>query len=177
MKLPSPCPKREEKGSTSTFEEERRPPKRDSEGPNIRITGYATWLNWDGSLRQAGAITYRPYNMGMEVYEGAAGDPSPIDKALTFDLCSSRLFYPQPEGQDARLIITDKRNGSVVFNHSLPWLLSLYGGSEKLEKWSTQEYLDRQDHYTLMFFFDANYNFYARIKVNDWVVHLSDVEF
>ena len=38
-----------------------------------------------------------------------------------------------------------------------------------------QEYFDRQDHYTLMFFFDANYNFYARIKVNDWVVHLSDV--
>lgn len=142
---------------------------------DIRITGYATWLNWNGSLRQAGPVTYRPYNMGMEVYEGAANDPSPIDKALTFDLCSSRLFYPQPEGQDARLIITDKRNGSVVFNHSLPWLLSLYGGSEKLDSWSILEYLDRQDHYTLMFFFDANYNFYARIKVNDWVVHLSDV--
>lgn len=41
--------------------------------------------------------------------------------------------------------------------------------------WSIHEYFDRQDHYTLMFFFDANYNFYARIKVNDWVVHLSDV--
>lgn len=41
--------------------------------------------------------------------------------------------------------------------------------------WSIQEYLDRQAHYTLMFFSDANYNFYARIKVNDWVAHLSDV--
>lgn len=142
---------------------------------DIRIDGYATWLNWDGALRQASPVTYHPYNQGMDVYEGAAGDPSPIDRALTFDLCSSRLYYPQPEGHDARLVITDKRSGEVVFNHSLPWLLSLYGGSERLSSWSTQEYLDRQDHYTLMFFFDANYNFYARIKVNDWIVNLSNV--
>lgn len=144
---------------------------------DIRIDGYATWLNWDGSLRQAGEVTYRPYNVGMDIYEGSATDPSPVDKALTFDLCSSRLFYEQPQGRDARLVITDKRSGEVVFNHSLPWLLSLYGGSERLKTWGTQEYLDRQDHYTLMFFFDANYNFYARIKVNDWVVNLAEVEF
>ena len=142
---------------------------------DIRIDGYATWLNWDGSLRQAGDITYRPYNEGMDIYEGAPDDPSPIDKALTFDLCSSRLFAQNAQ-HDSRLVITDRRSGQVVFNHSLPWLLSLYGGSERLKDWSTQEYLDRQDHYTLMFFFDANYNFYARIKVNDWVVNLSEVD-
>lgn len=53
--------------------------------------------------------------------------------------------------------------------------MTIYFACLANHSWSIQEYLDRQDHYTLMFFSDANYNFYACIKVNDWVVHLSDV--
>lgn len=64
MKLPSPCPKREEKGSTSIFEEERRPPKRDSEGPNIPEKTF--FCPQDGYLRAKREFSHAIYAMGRE---------------------------------------------------------------------------------------------------------------
>jgi hypothetical protein len=82
------------------------------------------------------------------------------------------------EYDDKRIIITDKRTGKVIFNHSLPWFLALCG--ERTDKgWQDQEYLDRQDHYTLVFYVPSpgsDYHMDARIKVNGWVLNLRDIE-
>ena len=96
------------------------------------------------------------------------------DVALIYDLRSARLF----RNDDTRLVITDKRSGKEVFNHSLPWLLSLYGGDQRHKDWDDQEYLDRQDHYTLTFYVDdtRDYSFTARVKVNGWILNLIDTD-
>ena len=112
----------------------------------------------------------------------------PIDKALVYDLSSSRMFERKndvntrstesKEYDDKRIVITDKRTGKEIFNHSLPWFLALCG--ERSDKgWGSQEYLDRQDHYVLVFYVPSpgtSYNMDARIKVNGWVLNLQDAE-
>ena len=111
-----------------------------------------------------------------------------IKKALVYDLSSSRMFERKndvnnsnpdsKEYDDKRIVITDKRSGKVIFNHSLPWFLALC--SERIEKgWPEQEYLDRQDHYTLVFYVpnpDTDFYMVTKIKVNGWVLNLRDIE-
>ena len=110
-----------------------------------------------------------------------------IDKALVYDLSSSRMFERTDDDittrsgkdyDDKRIVITDKRSNKVIFDHSLPWFLALCG--ERTEKdWGSQEYLDRQDHYVLTFYVPSsttgnNYNISTKLKVNGWVLNLQD---
>lgn len=144
---------------------------------DVRITGIANTLDIYGNNNGTGSITYLPYQTDLVTNEGdeANVNGQPVDKALVYDLKSSRLF----EGHtDQRIIITDQRTGRQLFNHSLPWLLALYNGSLRNQQWSDQEYLDRQDNYFLTFYVanpSANFYFSAKVKVNDWVVNLQDV--
>lgn len=154
---------------------------------DIRIVDANNYLDHKGDLMvsprsetPAEEVAHIPHNMARAVNGSAATtrDGEEIleeenkDVALVYDLSSARLF----RDDDTRLVITDKRSGRVAFDHSLPWLLSLYGGEQRHKTWSDQEYLDRQDHYTLTFYVDdtRDYNFTARLKVNGWVLNLID---
>lgn len=168
---------------------------------DIRIVDANSWFDHKGDLlvnpiseTDNEEVTHVPHNSlmatnngtstitdGKNVSEEQGHDESQEileeedrDVALIYDLRSARLF----RNDDTRLVITDKRSGKVVFNHSLPWLLSLYGGDQRNKDWDDQEYLDRQDHYTLTFYVDdtRDYSFTARVKVNGWVLNLIDTE-
>ena len=135
-------------------------------------------------------ITYVPYNEKLVVNSSGNTqvEGEEIDKALVYDLSSSRMFERKndvstrntesTEYDDKRIVITDKRTGKVIFNHSLPWFLALCG--ERTDKgWEDQEYLDRQDHYTLVFYVPSpgtDYHMDARIKVNGWVLNLQNTD-
>ena len=156
---------------------------------DIRITNGNKWFDHKGDLlvtptseKDKEKITHVPHNRSMATNDGTTNaaenneilDEEDRDVALIYDLRSTRLF----RHDDTRLVITDKRNGKEVFNHSLPWLLSLYGGDQRHKNWDDQEYLDRQDHYTLTFYVDdtRDYSFTAKVKVNGWVLNLIDTE-
>lgn len=168
---------------------------------DIRIVDGNNWFDHKGDLLVSPIseddkeeITHVPHSRSMATNHGtstiADGKDDPTkegsndgkeilaaedkDIALIYDLRSARLF----RNDDTRLVITDKRSGKEVFNHSLPWLLSLYGGDQRHKDWDDQEYLDRQDHYTLTFYVDdtRDYSFTARVKVNGWVLNLIDTD-
>lgn len=157
---------------------------------DVRIEGSAAWLDHQGKKVKNEAITYLPYNQEHRTnYDGENTliENEPVDQALVYDLASSRMFERESDGvrtsekneyDDKRIIITDlrdKENPKVVFNHSLPWLLALYG--EHFHKnWNAQEYLDREDHYALIFYVpdSRDYNLDAKVKVNGWVLNLQD---
>lgn len=147
---------------------------------DVSITGNAPWLNPDGSRVEKEDITYLPHNAQMVSSNGEVSvSGEAIDRALVYDLCSSRLFAGD---NTQRIVVTDKTTGKVLFDHSLPWLLALYGGDERLKTWDDQEYLDRQDHYVLTFYVNTStgpsqsYAFAARLKVNNWVLNLVDLD-
>ena len=161
---------------------------------DVRIEGSAAWLDHKGEKVKNEKITYLPYNMERRAnYDGAHTEVNeePVDQALIYDLSSSRMFERQNDRRvvrdgdknnydDKRIIITDLRdkdNPIELFNHSLPWFLALCG--EKVNpNWDDQEYLDREDHYVLMFYVSdkRDYNMITKVNVNGWNVNLKDTE-
>ncbi len=161
---------------------------------DVRIEGSAAWLDHKGEKVKNEGITYLPYNMERRAnYDGAHTEVNeePVDQALIYDLSSSRMFERQSDRRavrdgdeinydDKRIIITDLRdkdNPIELFNHSLPWFLALCG--EKVnQNWEDQEYLDREDHYVLMFYVSdkRDYNMITKVNVNGWNVNIKDTE-
>lgn len=161
---------------------------------DVRIEGSAAWLDHNGEKVKNEGITYLPYNMERRAnYDGAHTEVNeePVDQALIYDLSSSRMFERQNDRRvvrdgdknnydDKRIIITDLRdkdNPIELFNHSLPWFLALCG--EKVnQNWDDQEYLDREDHYVLMFYVSdkRDYNMITKVNVNGWNVNIKDTE-
>lgn len=161
---------------------------------DVRIEGSAAWLDHNGEKVKNEGITYLPYNMERRAnYDGAHTEVNeePVDQALIYDLSSSRMFERQSDRRsvrdgdkskydDKRIIITDlrdKNNPIELFNHSLPWFLALCG--EKVnQNWGDQEYLDREDHYVLMFYVSdkRDYNMITKVNVNGWNVNIKDTE-
>lgn len=161
---------------------------------DVRIEGSAAWLDHKGEKVKNEKITYLPYNMERRAnYDGAHTEVNeePVDQALIYDLSSSRMFERQSDRRvvrdgdknnydDKRIIITDLRDKDhpiELFNHSLPWFLALCG--EKVnQNWDDQEYLDREDHYVLMFYVSdkRDYNMITKVNVNGWNVNIKDTE-
>ena len=161
---------------------------------DVRIEGSAAWLDHNGEKVKNEGITYLPYNMERRAnYDGAHTEVNeePVDQALIYDLSSSRMFERQSDRRtvrdgdksiydDKRIIITDLRDKDhpiELFNHSLPWFLALCG--EKVNpNWDDQEYLDREDHYVLMFYVSdkRDYNMITKVNVNGWNVNIKDTE-
>ena len=161
---------------------------------DVRIEGSAAWLDHKGEKVKDERITYLPYNMERRAnYDGAHTEVNeePVDQALIYDLSSSRMFERQSDRRavrdgdkniydDKRIIITDLRDKDhpiELFNHSLPWFLALCG--EKVnQNWDDQEYLDREDHYVLMFYVSdkRDYNMITKVNVNGWNVNIKDTE-
>ena len=161
---------------------------------DVRIEGSAAWLDHNGEKVKNEGITYLPYNMERRAnYDGAHTEVNeePVDQALIYDLSSSRMFERQSDRRsvrdgdkskydDKRIIITDLRDKDhpiELFNHSLPWFLALCG--EKVsQNWGDQEYLDREDHYGLMFYVSdkRDYNMITKVNVNGWNVNIKDTE-
>lgn len=161
---------------------------------DVRIEGSAAWLDHKGEKMKNERITYLPYNMERRAnYDGAHTEVNeePVDQALIYDLSSSRMFERQSDRRvvrdgdkndydDKRIIITDLRDKDhpiELFNHSLPWFLALCG--EKVNpNWDDQEYLDREDHYVLMFYVSdkRDYNMITKVNVNGWNVNIKDTE-
>ena len=161
---------------------------------DVRIEGSAAWLDHKGEKVKNEGITYLPYNIERRAnYDGALTEVNeePVDQALIYDLSSSRMFERQSDRRsvrdgdkskydDKRIIITDLRDKDhpiELFNHSLPWFLALCG--EKVnQNWGDQEYLDREDHYVLMFYVSdkRDYNMITKVNVNGWNVNIKDTE-
>lgn len=161
---------------------------------DVRIEGSAAWLDHKGEKMKNERITYLPYNKERRAnYDGAHTEVNeePVDQALIYDLSSSRMFERQSDRRvvrdgdkndydDKRIIITDLRDKDhpiELFNHSLPWFLALCG--EKVnQNWDDQEYLDREDHYVLMFYVSdkRDYNMITKVNVNGWNVNIKDTE-
>lgn len=161
---------------------------------DVRIEGSSAWLDHKGEKVKNERITYLPYNMERRAnYDGAHTEVNeePVDQALIYDLSSSRMLERQNDRRvvrdgdknnydDKRIIITDLRdkdNPIELFNHSLPWFLALCG--EKVNpNWDDQEYLDREDHYVLMFYVSdkRDYNMITKVNVNGWNVNIKDTE-
>ena len=86
---------------------------------------------------------------------------------IKFGISTLRLM----EDTDCRLILEKTETGETVFNISLPEYIGMIGSLYTAlgRPLSVQEYLDRQDFYTIVFFLSgANLDQLLQLQVNSW---------
>ncbi len=113
------------------------------------------------------AMTYKPYLKDVVTINDA--DYGEL-KGIRFGLSTLRMMADSK--QDCRLILTKNSNNQNIFNISLPECIGMLGTlhTQLGKTLSVQEYLDRQDFYTIIFFLSDDASALMQIKVNSWRV-------
>jgi Protein of unknown function (DUF1812). len=129
-------------------------------------------INYDYSLLPDKQITYLPYYAAnLTPKDPEALLPDEIDRVAVVEINTSRLIAENV----SRLRIVDKKEGWEIVSMNLPWVFSLTG-MENNNKWSLQEYLDRQDMYSIMLYFDDRTWTNGYLSINGWVINIKNIE-
>ena len=137
------------------------------------IEGKNGWLAYNAHPFQKDELIYRPYyqELSEDKSESPEGE-AVVKQAIIFELNTSRIMVDT----NPRLIIRNNDTQQEVLNINLSWFLTLQAIGEHRTEWSDQEYLDRQDEYSITFFTDGSTWMKTHIIVNGWVLSLQDIE-
>ena len=119
------------------------------------------------------AIIYKPY------YKVASSSYTPIENevssAVIAEINATRLI----EQNRPYLTISDNSNNREIIRVNLTWLLSLTNMENNKGRWSLQEYLDRQDNFTISLFVDTATGSWLKstIIINGWIVNMKGIDF
>ncbi len=139
---------------------------------SFSITDDNTLFACDNSLIPNGTVTYLPWAQGQQS-TGTRADADGSEEEVTVayaELSCSRLVT----GNSPRLTVRRAEDGEDVINIPLINYLMLMK-SEAYSEMGSQEFLDRQSEWTMLFFLDASGSWIStRIVINDWVVRIND---
>lgn len=120
-------------------------------------------MNAYNELVSDAVITYNPY-----IKEAVTIDDTDYGQlhGVKFNITTLRLMGDS----DSRIILYRKSTGETIFNISFPEYIGMIGSlyTNMGRQISTQEYLDRQDFYTIVFFLSANFEQLLQLQVNSW---------
>ncbi|MDE7343370.1 MAG: FimB/Mfa2 family fimbrial subunit [Muribaculaceae bacterium] len=140
------------------------------------ITTADAGLGWDNALLPSPMVTYSPWEVryGVTTAPGTTERPDEADgsrtittvASLLFDMSTSRLSTSRPA------TLTIHRNWDdrdIIRINLIDYLLLVKGHYGEM---GDQEYLDRQDDYSIVFFIDknSNWNVAGGIFINNWAV-------
>lgn len=140
----------------------------------VKITIPDAWLAWDNAVIPTGPmVTYLPW----EIKQGSAAMPDEKQRtvtslsALLYDFSSSRLMV----GADATLtVVRTSDNTDIIRIPIIDYFLMVKGHYTNPDgsPLTDQQYLDRQDDYSILFFIDENNGWYVGygIYINAWAV-------
>lgn len=109
--------------------------------------------------------TYEPYAQENVTFS----DPDYGElKGAEYAISTLRLM----QDYDCRIIFEKKETGETVFNISLPEYIGMIGSlyTNLGRPLSVQEYLDRQDFYTIVFYLSGDLDQLIQLRVNSWRV-------
>ena len=118
-----------------------------------------------------GILTYMPYHQvqGSAVVEGEASEEQL--NMVVAELTTGRLMADA----DTRLTIFNRKTGATVLSIPLIDYLELCKTVANYDM-PLQEYLDREDTYTMTFFLDSHNAWVnTQIIINDWIVRYNDI--
>lgn len=118
-----------------------------------------------------GALTYMPYYQaqGSADIEGTASEDQ-LNMAVA-ELSTGRLMADS----DVRLTISNRQTGETVLSIPLIDYLELCKTVANYDM-PLQEYLDREDTYTMTFFLDTNNAWInTQVIINNWIVRYNDI--
>ena len=126
--------------------------------------------DWDNTLLEDEMITYSPWRQstGSAEMEDYTREITTVNVALA-ELTIGRMMA----GESPVLHIKNRETGEDVFRIPVADYALLVKGHYR-ENMSDQEYLDRQDEYTMTFFLDEGEWVSSFIYINSWRVVLND---
>ena len=118
------------------------------------------------------AITYKPYNKATSFLDNPM--EGEVSIAVIAKINTARLI----EQNLPHLIITDNLSKLEVVNVNLTWLLSLTNMENNNGRWGLQEYLDRQDNYSITLLIDSATGLWSKntIVINGWVINMKEID-
>lgn len=135
------------------------------------ITDDNSYLDGDNNIVPKGQVTYKPWASGdMEV--GTVEDGKAPATVAYAEFSTSRLTI----GTSPKLLIGKATTGDEIISIPLNNYLGLYK-SDRYAEMSMQEYLDRENEWSIVFFLDDGLRWInTRIVVNDWVVRINHMD-
>lgn len=137
------------------------------------------YMNYDNSLLEDNLLTYKPYNVKSEVISTKAfsteNEPAKEYNGISSDLSVARLI----ESQKPELTIKNTVTQEVLFHSSnlIDYFEEVDAEKYKNRNYTLQEYLDREDEYTLKIFVDEKLALIKTvIEVNGWIIQINDIE-
>lgn len=145
------------------------------------------YMNYDNNLLPDNLLTYQPFvtkesSVSTRAFR-ANGEPtekddnSGIDKeynAVINEVSVARLM----ETQTPRLSIRNSVTGEDLFTSgNLIELLRMLQLEQYKNKYDLQEYLDREDQYSMIFFVNEKMALInSVIEINGWIIHIRNIE-
>ena len=143
---------------------------------DFKVTDNNSLLGYDGTRLKGDSVTYTPYLAEASVDSSTSVKNTVIVAEMSF----SRLFADSKP----RLVVHDKINNVDIINTNLTWFLTLTEIDEHHSVWSNQEYLDRQDEYSIVLFVTVKQSpgsddstwMLTRIIINGWVLNPVNID-
>lgn len=150
-----------------------------SDGSSIDVNKFKFYITADNStmdhannvVRQGSDVTYRPW-IKDTMMAGFMTDGTPVETAFA-EITTARLSDDYSD-----VLHVELQDGTSVINTPIAKYLELIKKYE-LADVPLQEYLNRQDSWTLLFMLNpvTELPFGIQLKVNDWVVVMNEFEF
>ena len=139
------------------------------------ITDDNGYMNYDNMLLDDEILTYYPYYHADG--STAFGDDIKVEESDGISVAIAQLTVGRlVASQNPRLRITNRETGEEVLSVALIRLLALTEAEG--HEMTLQEYLDRQDEYSLVFFLDEGMHWInTQIVINDWIVRFNDMSY
>ena len=129
----------------------------------LRVVAANTTMDAYNSMASDSKLTYEPFEQG----DVTLSDPDYGQlQGVQFSITTLRLMA----NSDSRIILEKKSTGQTVFNISFPEYIGMIGSlyTAAGRQLSVQEYLDRQDFYTIVFYLSGDLERLMQLKVNSW---------
>ncbi|MDD4516686.1 FimB/Mfa2 family fimbrial subunit [Massilibacteroides sp.] len=128
-------------------------------------------LRYDYSLLRDEPISYQPYYAAnVTPRPSEILSPNELQQAAVAEINVSRMQIREQNVDNIRLQITSKKTQEEIVSVNLPWFFSLIS-MESHKNWDLQEYLDRQDEYSITLFLSQGTWMQATIIINGWVIN------
>ena len=136
----------------------------------------------DNALMPCDSVLYTPYKSWTTRYDpsglhmegkredatinSSSDNDADVQRAAHYDLMINRLIYNENDKQNAKLCLRKHKTGEIVALINLPSILAEARTAYEFERYSPQEYLDREYDYRLQFFLVGARWAYLSIDIN-----------
>lgn len=130
---------------------------------NMKIVAANGTMNAYNQLAADTEITYMPFAQDYETLQDSEYGEL---HCLKFNMTTLRLM----NDDDCRIILEKKSTGETIFDLSFSQYIGMVGSyyTNIGRPITLQEYLDRQDFYTIVFYLSGDLNQLIQLQVNSW---------